>query len=63
MSSSSQSPLTFREFQRESGVRSYRTAWTMLDKLRCSLGERNTFPLHRGIVEIDESIVGGGGGE
>jgi hypothetical protein len=35
----------------------------MLDKLRCSLGERNTFPLHRGIVEIDESIVGGGGGE
>ncbi len=49
------------QFQRESGLRSYRTAWTMLHKLRCSLGERKTFPLHRGIVEVDESIVGGGG--
>jgi hypothetical protein len=25
----------------------------MLHKLRCSLGERKTFPLHRGIVEVD----------
>jgi hypothetical protein len=33
----------------------------MLHKLRCSLGERNTFPLYRGVVEVDESIVGGGG--
>jgi hypothetical protein len=49
------------QFQRESGLRSYRTAATMLHKLRCSLGERKAFPLHRGVVEVDESIVGGGG--
>jgi hypothetical protein len=46
------------QLQRDTGVGSYQTAWTMLHKLRSALRHR---PAHRlaGLVEADETYVGG----
>ena len=46
------------QLQRDTGVGSYQTAWTMLHKLRSALSHR---PAHRlaGLVEADETYVGG----
>ena len=46
------------QLQRDLGLGSYQTAWTMLHKLRSALGRR-TGPLLRGGVEADEAFVGG----
>ena len=46
------------QFQRDTGLGSYQTAWTMLHKLRSALGHRPEFRL-RGLVEADEAYVGG----
>jgi transposase-like protein len=45
------------QFQRDSGVGSYQTAWTLLHKVRSALGQQTDRPL-RGWVEADESYVG-----
>jgi len=46
------------QLQRDLGVGSYQTAWTMLHKLRSALGRR-TGQLLQGVVEADETFVGG----
>jgi len=46
------------QLQRDLGLGSYQTAWTMLHKLRCGLARRPG-QLLRGTVEADEAFVGG----
>ena len=46
------------QLQRDLGLGSYQTAWTMLHKLRSTLGRR-TGQLLQGVVEADEAFVGG----
>jgi hypothetical protein len=46
------------QLQRDTGLGSYQTAWTPLHKLRSALGPRPEVRL-RGLVEVDESYVGG----
>ena len=46
------------QLQRDTGLGSYQTAWTMLHKLRSALGHRPEFRL-TGLVEADEAYVGG----
>ncbi|MCP5057648.1 MAG: IS1595 family transposase [bacterium] len=46
------------QLQRDLGLGSYQTAWTMLHKLRSGLGRR-TGELLKGAVETDETFVGG----
>ncbi len=46
------------QLQRDTGLGSYQTAWTLLHKLRSALGPRPEVRL-RGLVEVDESYVGG----
>ena len=46
------------QLQRDTGLGSYQTAWTLLHKLRSALGPRPDVRLH-GFVEADESYVGG----
>ena len=46
------------QLQRDLGLGSYQTAWTMLHKLRSGLGRR-TGQLLKGTVEADEAFVGG----
>lgn len=45
------------QLQRDTGLGSYQTAWTMLHKIRSALGSRPSARL-RGIVEVDETYVG-----
>ena len=45
------------QLQRDTGLGSYQTAWTLLHKLRSALGERPGKSL-RGLVEVDETYVG-----
>jgi transposase-like protein len=46
------------QLQRDTGLGSYQTAWTMLHKLRSALGHRPEFRL-TGLVEADETYIGG----
>jgi len=46
------------QLQRDTGLGSYQTAWTLLHKLRSALGHRPEFRL-TGLVEADEAYVGG----
>ena len=46
------------QFQRDTGLGSYQTAWTMLHKLRSALPPRSN-ALLTGLVEVDETYVGG----
>lgn len=46
------------QLQRDTGIGSYQTAWTLLHKLRSALHPRAAHRL-RGLVEVDESYVGG----
>jgi len=46
------------QFQKDAGIGNYQTAWTMLHKLRSALG-RQTGELLSGLVEADETYVGG----
>ena len=45
------------QFQRDTGLSSYGTAWTLLHKLRSALSHRAEDRL-RGLVEVDETYVG-----
>lgn len=45
------------QLQADLGLGSYRTAWLLLHKIRASFDESSAFPL-RGVVEIDETLVG-----
>jgi transposase-like protein len=46
------------QLQRDIGVKTYRTAWLLLHKIRASFDESSQeYPL-RGVVEIDEAYVG-----
>ena len=45
------------QFQRDTGLGSYQTAWTILHKLRSSLRARSESRL-RGLVEVDETYLG-----
>jgi hypothetical protein len=45
------------QFQRDTGLASYQTAWTLLHKIRAALAAGSGEPL-RGCVEIDETYVG-----
>jgi len=49
------------QLQRETGLRRYETAWTILHKVRAVLSESSEYKLGRGVVEVDESSWGGGG--
>ena len=46
------------QFQRDAGLGSYQTAWTLLHKLRSALAPRSAHRLI-GLVEADETYVGG----
>jgi transposase-like protein len=46
------------QFQRDTGLGSYKTAWTLLHKVRSALTHNPRFPLE-GDVEVDETYVGG----
>jgi transposase-like protein len=46
------------QLQKDLGLGSYETAWTMLHKLRSGLSPRPAFRLH-GLVEADDTYVGG----
>jgi transposase-like protein len=46
------------QLQRDTGLGSYQTAWTLLHKLRSALHPRCEFPL-TGLVEADEAYLGG----
>jgi transposase-like protein len=46
------------QFQRTAGLGSYKTAWTLLHKVRSTLGRNPLFPL-TGDVEADETYIGG----
>ena len=50
--------ISARQFQRDTGLGSYQTAWTMLHKIRAALGRRAGEVLS-GLVEADEAYVGG----
>jgi len=49
------------QLQRETGLRRYETAWTILHKIRTVLSESPDSTLSQGTVEVDESSWGGGG--
>ncbi len=46
------------QFQRDTGLGSYKTAWMLLHKVRSTLAHNPLFPL-QGDVEADETYVGG----
>ena len=46
------------QLQRTAGLGSYKTAWTLLHKVRSTLGHNPRFPLTRD-VEADETYIGG----
>ena len=46
------------ELQRKSGIKTYRSAWTLLHKLREGMKSSGLFPL-TGPVEVDETYIGG----
>jgi transposase-like protein len=46
------------QFQRDTGVGSYQTAWALLHKLRSGLTDLPA-PLLKGDVEVDETYIGG----
>jgi transposase-like protein len=48
------------QFQKDAGLRSYQTAWTLLHKLRAAIGGGNPRELF-GLVEVDEAYVGATG--
>lgn len=50
--------ISARQFQRDTGVGSYQTAWTLLHKLRSGLGAHAALRL-KGDVEADETYIGG----
>jgi transposase-like protein len=50
--------ISARQFQRDTGLGSYQTAWTLLHKLRSSLGAHPAQRL-KGAVEADETYIGG----
>jgi len=45
------------QLQRDTGIGSYQTAWTLLHKIRSALGPRPS-PRLSGLVEVDEAYVG-----
>ncbi len=47
------------QFQRETGIGSYKTCWNLLHKVRATLDESVDDKLHQGTVELDESQLGG----
>ncbi len=49
--------ISAQQFQRDTGLGSYQTAWTLLHKLRSTLKPRAAFRL-RGLVEADETYLG-----
>jgi len=50
------------QFARETGIASYKSAWGLLHKVRLVLSEGDEYPLDRGAVEVDESMLPGVGG-
>jgi transposase-like protein len=46
------------ELQRKLGIRSYRTAWALLHKIRSAMASSEAFPLTNA-VEVDETYIGG----
>jgi hypothetical protein len=52
-----ESLLSAQQFQGDTGLGSYQTAWTLLHKLRSTLKPRAGFRL-RGLVEADETYLG-----
>ena len=41
------------------GIKSYRTVWLMCQKIRKALADRDTKYKLRGIIEVDETLIGG----
>ena len=50
--------ISAMELQRKLGLKSYRTAWTLLHKIRVDMATSQAFPL-TGTVEVDETYIGG----
>jgi transposase-like protein len=50
--------LSAMELQRKLGFQSYRTAWTLLHKIRAAMASSQSFPL-TDPVEVDETYIGG----
>jgi hypothetical protein len=59
--STSRTSISALQLQRETGIGSYETAWSLLHKVRRVLGEGDQYPLRREAIEVDESQVGGKG--
>lgn len=50
--------LSAMELRRKLGIKSYKTAWLLMHKIRSAMASSGTFPLdHK--VEVDETYVGG----
>ena len=56
--STSKKGISAMELQRKSGIKTYRSAWTLLHKLREGMKSSGLFPL-TGPVEVDETYIGG----
>ncbi len=56
--STSKKGISALELQRKSGIKTYRTAWLLLHKLREGMKSSGLFPL-TGPVEVDETYIGG----
>jgi len=56
--STSKKGLSAMELQRKLGFKSYRTAWTLLQKIRSAMASSQRFPLTKA-VEVDETYIGG----
>lgn len=59
--STNRTSISALQLQRETGVGSYETAWSLLHKVRRVLGESDQYQLRREAIEVDESQVGGKG--
>ena len=52
--------ISARQLQDHLGIGSYRTAWYMCHRIRKAMGtDHGTLPKMRGIVEMDETYIGG----
>ena len=50
--------LSAMELRRKLGIKSYKTAWLLMHKIRSAMATSGTFPLDH-MVEVDETYVGG----
>lgn len=50
--------ISAKELQRKLGIKSYRTVWNLMHRIRTIMASSGTFPLTKA-VEVDETYIGG----